>query len=96
MHEEIDAINQILPTATAGSWEDGDAGRKAIALRTWIDQFHRRLLDEAGVALPRDIVMNNVLPFLASCHHTRLKWRIMKMIVDDMEEDGRSFLEENR
>ena len=36
MHEEIDAINQIHHTATAGSWEDGDAGGEDIALRTWI------------------------------------------------------------
>lgn len=77
LNEEIDAINQILPNAYAGSWENGYAGGKAIAIRTWIrsvlrkiiryQEEHHRLLYEAGSiiqhALPRDIVMK-VLPFL--------------------------------
>eukprot|EP00985_Skeletonema_marinoi_P029537 scaffold28122_cov126-Skeletonema_marinoi.AAC.4 len=78
MNEEIDSINQILPTAYAGSgWEDDDGG-KARAIRIWIRSVlrkiihykveHQRLLDEAAtslqLALPQDIVMNNVLPFL--------------------------------
>jgi len=61
MYEEIDAINQILPTAYAGCYDmvemDEDiAGEKAIAIRSWIRSVlgkiiaykaeHRRLLDE--------------------------------------------------
>ena len=77
MNEEIDSINQILPTASAGRWGH-DVGDKARVIRTWIRSVlgkiihykaqHQRLLDEAAtslqLALPRDIVMNNVLPFL--------------------------------
>jgi hypothetical protein len=83
MYEEIDSINQILPTVSAGGeyndvgdYEDGE---KAQAIRTWIGSVlgkiihyqaeHQRLLDEEvattlQLVLPRDIVMNNVLPFL--------------------------------
>ena len=88
MNEEIDSINQILPTASAGSgWDDEvfeeerdeyEDGEKARAIRTWIRSVlrkiihykaeHQRLLDEATtslqLALPHDIVKNNVLPFL--------------------------------
>eukprot|EP00984_Skeletonema_dohrnii_P013221 scaffold5460_cov153-Skeletonema_dohrnii-CCMP3373.AAC.8 len=82
MKEEIDSINQILPTAYAGGWDDdvGDYedGEKAQAIRTWIGSVlgkiihyqaeHQRLLDEAAtslqLALPQDIAMNSVLPFL--------------------------------
>jgi len=78
MNEEIDSINQILPTVDAGRWVY-DVGDKARAVRTWIRSVlgkiihyqaeHQRLLDEEvatslQLALPRDIVMNNVLPFL--------------------------------
>eukprot|EP00984_Skeletonema_dohrnii_P034647 scaffold33620_cov151-Skeletonema_dohrnii-CCMP3373.AAC.3 len=78
MNEEINSINQILPTVDAGFSGDR-AGEKAQALRTWIRSVlrkiihykaeHQRLLDEKAAttlqfALPRDIVMNNVLPFL--------------------------------
>eukprot|EP00985_Skeletonema_marinoi_P014770 scaffold7522_cov202-Skeletonema_marinoi.AAC.25 len=83
MNEEIDSINQILPTVGAGGgyndvreFEDGE---KAQAIRMWIGSVigkiihyqaeHQRLLDEEvattlQLALPRDIVMNSVLPFL--------------------------------
>ena len=88
MYEEIDSINQILPTVDAGGFgrdagvfDEGvfDEGGKAQAIRTWIRSVigkiihyqaeHQRLLDEEvattlQLALPRDIVMNNVLPFL--------------------------------
>jgi len=84
MNEEIDSINQILPTASAGSeyfgdWGDFEEGEKSRVIRTWIRSVlgkivryqaeHQRLLDEEvattlQLALPRDIVMNNVLPFL--------------------------------
>eukprot|EP00984_Skeletonema_dohrnii_P000695 scaffold211_cov83-Skeletonema_dohrnii-CCMP3373.AAC.1 len=74
--EEINAINQILPTVDAGGYYDME--EKAREIRTWIRSVlgkivrykakHQRLLDEAAtslqLALPRDIVMNNVLPFL--------------------------------
>ena len=66
--------------------DDGneDHGQKAIVIRVWIrailgiiDHYeaqHQHILDEAAtmlqVALPRDIVMNNVLPFLALPSHT--------------------------
>jgi len=83
MNEEIDSINQILPTAPGGFYrydmDHHDDGGKARAIRTWIRSVlhkvihykaeHRRLLDEEAastlqLALPRDIVMNSVLPFL--------------------------------
>eukprot|EP00577_Skeletonema_sp_RCC1716_P020483 CAMPEP_0113410128 /NCGR_PEP_ID=MMETSP0013_2-20120614/21517_1 /TAXON_ID=2843 ORGANISM="Skeletonema costatum, Strain 1716" /NCGR_SAMPLE_ID=MMETSP0013_2 /ASSEMBLY_ACC=CAM_ASM_000158 /LENGTH=301 /DNA_ID=CAMNT_0000296295 /DNA_START=244 /DNA_END=1149 /DNA_ORIENTATION=- /assembly_acc=CAM_ASM_000158 len=82
MNEEIDSINQILPTTPAGSgWahDNDDEPEKARAIRTWIRSIlhkilhykaeHQRLLDEEvattlQLALPQDIVTNNVLPFL--------------------------------
>jgi len=94
MYEEINSINQILPTVSAGSgWEDEVAeerdeyedGEKAQAIRTWIRSVlrkvihyqaeHQRYLNEEIAtalppALPRDIVMNNVLPFLELPSHT--------------------------
>ena len=82
MNEEIDSINQILPNAPAGGWNDD--GEKAIVIRTWIGSVlrkiahykaeHQRILDEAAdtleVGLPRDIVMKSVLPFLELPTHT--------------------------
>ena len=61
-----------------------DSGEKVRAIPTWIrsvlrkivryKEEHRRVLDEAAttlqLALPRDTVMNNVLPFLALPSHT--------------------------
>mmetsp|Transcript_4636 Transcript_4636/g.5898 ORF Transcript_4636/g.5898 Transcript_4636/m.5898 type:complete len:133 (-) Transcript_4636:358-756(-) len=81
VNEEIDSINQILPTVSAGGGDVGefDEGEKAQAIRTWIRSVigkiihyqaeQQRLLDEEvattlQLALPQDIVMNNVLPFL--------------------------------
>eukprot|EP00577_Skeletonema_sp_RCC1716_P020745 CAMPEP_0113427974 /NCGR_PEP_ID=MMETSP0013_2-20120614/31613_1 /TAXON_ID=2843 ORGANISM="Skeletonema costatum, Strain 1716" /NCGR_SAMPLE_ID=MMETSP0013_2 /ASSEMBLY_ACC=CAM_ASM_000158 /LENGTH=299 /DNA_ID=CAMNT_0000316487 /DNA_START=82 /DNA_END=981 /DNA_ORIENTATION=+ /assembly_acc=CAM_ASM_000158 len=83
MNEEIDSINQILPTVGAGGGyndvREFDEGEKAQAIRTWIGSVigkiihyqaeQQRLLDEEvattlQLALPRDIVMNSVLPFL--------------------------------
>eukprot|EP00985_Skeletonema_marinoi_P016679 scaffold8993_cov207-Skeletonema_marinoi.AAC.35 len=78
MNEEIDSINQILPNTPAGGWDDEEEEVKARAIQTWIRSVlgkiirykaqHQHLLDEAAtslqLALPRDIVMNNVLPFL--------------------------------
>eukprot|EP00573_Skeletonema_grethae_P012682 CAMPEP_0201709846 /NCGR_PEP_ID=MMETSP0578-20130828/58318_1 /ASSEMBLY_ACC=CAM_ASM_000663 /TAXON_ID=267565 /ORGANISM="Skeletonema grethea, Strain CCMP 1804" /LENGTH=389 /DNA_ID=CAMNT_0048198841 /DNA_START=148 /DNA_END=1317 /DNA_ORIENTATION=- len=63
----------------------GDSGEKAAAIRRWIravfgkivdyQEEHQRVLNEAAttlqqLALPRDIVMNNVIPFLALPPHT--------------------------
>ena len=90
MNEEIDSINQILPTTPAGSgWDDEvgefDEGGKAQAIRMWIRSVigkiihyqaeHQRLLDEEvattlQLALPIDIVMNNVLPFVYLPSHS--------------------------
>jgi len=80
MYEEINSINQILPTVDAGfSEEEDDVGEKVEAIRTWIRSVlgkiihykaeHQRLLDEQVAttlehSLSQDIVMNNVLPFL--------------------------------
>ena len=79
MNEEIDSINQILPTVDAGGGYGGGDGEKARAIRMWIRSVigkiihyqaeHQRLLDEQvattlELALSQDIVMNNVLPFL--------------------------------
>ena len=76
MNEKIDAINRILATTSAGSWdEQGEKGRK---IRRWIRSVlrkivdykaeHRRYLNVAATtlqpALPNDIVLKNVLPFL--------------------------------
>ena len=82
MNEEIDSINRILPTVSAGGWDD--EGEKAQAIRTWIRSVlhkivkykaeHQRIVDEAAttlqLALPQDIVMNNVLPFLELPSHS--------------------------
>ena len=60
MNEEINSINQILPTVSAGGWDDDDddddEGEKARAIRLWIRSVlrkvihyqaeHQRLLDE--------------------------------------------------
>ncbi|KAK1734987.1 hypothetical protein QTG54_014447 [Skeletonema marinoi] len=83
LNEEIDSINQILPTARAGGDLYNDVGEKAIVIRTWIRavlrkiihykaQHHRLLADAATtlefVSLPKDIVIENVLPFLELPH----------------------------
>ena len=82
MNEEIDAISQILPNTRAGSWKD--PGGKAQAIRRWITSVlrkynhykaeHRRHLNVAAAtlqqALPNDIVMKNILPFLELPPHT--------------------------
>ena len=82
MNEEIDAISQILPNTSAGEWND--PGGKAQEIRTWIRSVlrkivrykahHRRYLNEAATtlhsALPNDIILKNVLPFLELPSHT--------------------------
>ena len=83
LKKEIDSINKILPTTPAGEF-DGDVGEKARVIGWWISAVlrkvnhykaeHQRVLDEAASTLqlcvPRDIVMNNVIPFLALPPHT--------------------------
>ena len=83
MIEEIDSINQILPNTSAGNKHYG-VGEKAREIRRWIRSVlgkivryqaeHDRVLNEAAttlqLALPRDIVMNGVLPFLELPLHT--------------------------
>eukprot|EP00985_Skeletonema_marinoi_P031968 scaffold37949_cov205-Skeletonema_marinoi.AAC.1 len=82
MYEEIDSIDQILLTASAGFYhydmDHHDDGGKARAIRTWIRSVllkiihykaeHQHIVGEAAtylqLALPNDIVMKNVLPFL--------------------------------
>eukprot|EP00984_Skeletonema_dohrnii_P018931 scaffold8973_cov75-Skeletonema_dohrnii-CCMP3373.AAC.3 len=78
MNEEIDSINQILPTTPAGNVYFQDVGGKAREVRLWIRSVlhkiiqykaqHQSYLDEAAttlqLALPNDIVSRNVLPFL--------------------------------
>eukprot|EP00984_Skeletonema_dohrnii_P021174 scaffold10510_cov84-Skeletonema_dohrnii-CCMP3373.AAC.8 len=79
MNEEIDLINQILPTAPAGGDTECDVGRKAMVIRSWIRSVlhkiiyykaqHHSLLDKAATtlelaSLPNDIVIKNVLSFL--------------------------------
>ncbi len=76
MNEEIDSISRVLPNTRTGSWND--PGGKAKEIRTWIRSVlhkivrykaeHRSYLNEAATtlhsALPNDIVLKNVLPFL--------------------------------
>jgi hypothetical protein len=78
MNEEIDSINQILLNASSGGRRCDGPGEKARAIRRWIRSVlrkiihyqteHRHLLNEAAtileLALPNDIVMKKVLPFL--------------------------------
>jgi len=84
MYEEIDSINEILLNAPSGFWRTREDGEKARAIRRWIRSVlgkivqykaeHQRILDEAATtlqqSLPRDIVMNSVLPFLDLPLHT--------------------------
>ena len=77
MNDEIDSINKILPVARVGTLRDD--GEKAQAIRTWVRSVldkiihykgeHQRILDVAENTLqphlPKDILTNNVLPFLS-------------------------------
>ena len=65
-------------------YDDDDEGEKVQVIRTWINSVlhkirhyqteHQQVLDKAAttlqLALPRDIVLNNVLPFLELPPHT--------------------------
>ncbi|KAK1733623.1 hypothetical protein QTG54_015674 [Skeletonema marinoi] len=78
MNEEMASIKQILSTTPAGNVY-GDVGGKAEAIRVWwigsvlhkiilYKAQHHRYLNQAAttlqLALPSDIVIKNVLPFL--------------------------------
>ena len=82
MNEEIDSINQILPSARIGYYDGGnhlEPGEKVQVIRTWVRSVldkiihykgeHQRILDVAENTLqphlPKDILTNNVLPFLS-------------------------------
>ena len=72
MKEEIDSINQILPSAPAGGWDDEaeeeDPGEKTQAIRGWIRSVlgkinnyqdkHRRLLEEDFAATLKLVIPN--------------------------------------
>ena len=95
MNEEINSINHILPDTPVGSGRD-DKGENARAIGTWIRSVlrkiiryrakHQRYLNEAAttlqlqLALPKDIVINNIFPFL-ELPHTHLKRRKRSSIV---------------
>ena len=77
-NEEIDTINRILPNTPYGTIRYDDPGGKAQAIQSWTRSVlrkvihykaeHRRYLNMAAAlepALPNDIVLNNILPFLA-------------------------------
>ncbi len=82
MDEEIDSINQILPTTPAGSWHH-DNGGKARVIRGWIASVlnnfihykaeHQHTLNAAATTLelilPTDLLMTKVLPFLKLPSH---------------------------
>eukprot|EP00984_Skeletonema_dohrnii_P009050 scaffold3398_cov84-Skeletonema_dohrnii-CCMP3373.AAC.5 len=81
MDVEIVAINNILSTTHAGNLDDG--GGKAEAVQLWIRSVlhkiidykaqHRSLLNEVASlqqAFPKDLVLNNILPFLELPSHT--------------------------
>ena len=88
--EEIDSINRILPETPAGDVDDEFAiSPKARAIKRWIRSLlsklvhykaeHQRLLGEMEtslqLALPREIVMNNIIPFLELPPHKLTVWR---------------------
>eukprot|EP00984_Skeletonema_dohrnii_P007527 scaffold2736_cov82-Skeletonema_dohrnii-CCMP3373.AAC.6 len=80
MKDKVDAINQSLPTTPAVDNKRG----KAEVVRTWIRSVlhkiidykaqHQSLLNEAAttlqLAFPKDLVLNNIFPFLELPSHT--------------------------
>jgi len=102
MHDEIDTINQILPTTDVGEQLYDDVGEKALVIRRWIRSVlrkimhykahHRRLLEEDVAPtlhriLPQDIVMNNFLPFLEVPSHSFEVEHHEDEVGEQMEED---------
>eukprot|EP00984_Skeletonema_dohrnii_P006333 scaffold2262_cov107-Skeletonema_dohrnii-CCMP3373.AAC.12 len=95
MNEEINSINQILPTLDGE--DTSDDGGKARAVRRWIRSVlrkiihykaqHQRVLEEAAatlqLALPQDIVIKKVLPFLELPSYT------FEVVDHEDEEDDR-------
>ena len=103
MSGEINSIHQNLPIADAGdSYYYDDVGEKALVIRSWLrsdlDKIihyqaeHQRVLDVAGtsleLALPRDIVMKNVLSFLELPPH--------RFGVEDHEDAGDDGVDEEQ
>ena len=100
MNEEIDSINQILPNASAGKWDEErtfDAGRKAQAIRSWIksvlgkiDHYKAELVGVAVTTLqldlPQDLVRSNIFPFLALPSHI-LDGKNHQVVVGDGDEE---------
>ena len=78
LNNEIGKISQILDTTPAGNFYLFEAGEKTQAIQTWIRSIlrkiidykaeHRRYLNVAAAtlqpALPNDIVLKNVFPFI--------------------------------
>ena len=78
MDREMLSIHQILSYTSAGNYFNNDVGGTALVIRMWIRKVlrkiihykaqHRSLLNEAATtlqhALPQDIVIKSVLPFL--------------------------------
>ena len=96
VNEEIDALHQVLPKTDPGHIYRG-YGAKARLIRSWIRSLlrkiahykaeNRRYLNMAAAfepALPNDIVLNNVLPFLAyTLEGEDLKARISRGDISD-------------
>ncbi len=95
LNEEVNSISQTLPTAYAGGYFINDYGEKARVIRRWIrsvlhkimhyqaEHRHINLVDEVTaklqLALPHDIVTNNILLFL------ELPWHPYE--VEELEDD---------
>ena len=90
MNEKINSINRILPETPAGDVDDEFAiSLKARAIERWIKSLlgkllhykaeHQRLLGETEttlqLALPQEIVRNNIIPFLELPPHELAVWR---------------------
>ncbi len=75
MNEEIDSINQILPTVAAAHYNNDEQeyveGEKAMATRAWIESIlrqlghyeaeHRRLLDEDVVPTLQQVLPQDIV-----------------------------------
>jgi hypothetical protein len=95
MNAKINSINQILPNTPAGDHYGGEVGEKGRAVKRWIRSVLRKLVDykqqyrdllttlvdDHLALLPRDIVLNNVLPFLEMPSYTTFEG-------EDEEDEG--------
>ena len=98
MYQQIDAINQILPTADAGdAWDDDEnvVGEKALTIRAWMRSVLGKINEYNSIAaywmrmlrLPSCMfylkILLGIVSFLfSSCHHMNLKWEITKKGTD--------------